>query len=125
MHWYLDVLRNYATFSGRAQRAEYWTFTLINTFIYVALFILDVVAGTAGEDAAAGLGVISMLYCLAVFLPCLALLIRRLHDTNKSGWWFWLSLIPFVGGLILLIFMVTDSTPGDNDYGPNPKGVTA
>jgi len=125
MHWYLDVLRNYATFSGRAQRAEYWIFTLINTFIYVALLILDVVAGTAGEDAAAGLGVISMLYCLAVLLPCLALFIRRLHDTNKSGWWFWLCLIPFLGGLILLIFMVTDSTPGDNDYGPNPKAVTA
>ncbi len=123
MHWYLEVLKKYATFSGRASRSEYWMFLLVNVLIGVGLIVLDGVAGIVGPFEAAGMGVFSVLYHLAVVLPSLSVMVRRLHDTNRSGWWFWIVLIPFIGGIVLFVFLVTDSTPGDNNYGPNPKGV--
>lgn len=118
MKEYLDVLKKYTTFSGRARRREYWMYTLINTLILVVgswlLLLID-----------ANLTIIlAGLYMLAVLVPGLAVTVRRLHDTGRSGWWFFINFVPFVGGIILIVFMCLDSSEGDNKYGPNPKGVT-
>lgn len=122
MEWYLKVVRdNYVNFSGRAQRKEYWMFVLFNVLIIIALQIIETMVGLNVGDT----GIISTLYALAVVLPSLAVGVRRLHDTGKSGWWILLSLIPILGAIVLIIFLVIDSQPGDNKYGPNPKGVSA
>ena len=123
MNWYLDVLKKYAVFNGRARRKEYWMFFLINMAISIALIVVDSLIGTI--SASVGLGLFSGIYTLAVLVPSIAAGIRRLHDTNRSGWFMLIGLVPFVGGIILLVFLAMDSTPGDNQYGPNPKGVTA
>ncbi|AZQ75182.1 DUF805 domain-containing protein [Streptomyces abikoensis] len=118
MHWYVDVLKRYATFSGRARRPEFWMFTLINFVIGILLSIIDSALGTSP--------VLGLLYSLAVLLPGLAVAARRLHDTDRSGWWLLLSLIPFVGAIVLLVFLASDSKPHDNAYGPYvPAPATA
>lgn len=119
MNWYLEVLKNYAVFGGRARRKEYWYFILFNLLALLGLGFIDGVIGTI--DLESGMGLLSGIYSLAVLIPSIAVSVRRLHDTNRSGWWFLLYLIPFIGGLILLIFMVMDSQQSDNQYGPNPK----
>jgi uncharacterized membrane protein YhaH (DUF805 family) len=115
MKEYLDVLKKYATFSGRARRREYWMYTLVNSLIFIALWgvgmVLDFIVFVA------------WIYMLAVLVPGIAVTVRRLHDTGRSGWWFLMNLVPFVGGIVVLIFMCLDSAPGDNAYGANPKGV--
>jgi uncharacterized membrane protein YhaH (DUF805 family) len=118
MDWYLEVLKKYAVFSGRARRKEYWMFTLFNVLISIVLAIVDRVLGF-GENG--GTGPLGALYSLAVLIPSLAVSVRRLHDTGRSGWWLLLGLVPCVGFIVLLIFMVQDSQPGANEYGPNPK----
>ena len=115
MNWYLKVLKKYAVFSGRAQRKEYWMFFLFN---FIIAFVLGFVEGLAG-----GPGVLGSLYGLAVLIPGIAVSVRRLHDTNRSGWWVLISVVPLIGAIVLLIFMVEDSQPGDNRYGPNPKAA--
>ncbi len=128
MNWYVEVLKKYAQFDGRARRKEYWFFALINILISMVLgFMGGIVLGLSGHSqdptyAFLGLGLIC-LYSLAVLVPGLAVTVRRLHDTNRSGWWIFISLVPLVGGIILLIFMLQDSQLGANQYGPNPKGV--
>ncbi|MGZ5043669.1 MAG: DUF805 domain-containing protein [Methylobacter sp.] len=119
MNWYLEVLKKYAVFNGRARRKEYWYFLLISTVISIVLVLIDSVIGTLSEEA--GIGLLSGIYSLAVLIPGISVAIRRLHDTDRSGWWFLIALIPIIGGIVLLIFMVLDSAPGDNQYGPNPK----
>lgn len=133
MNDYLNVIRNhYADFRGRARRREYWMFVLINAVITVILQlpfqIQNVSAAANGETATpSGLALLSLvlsaLYGLAILLPSLAVTVRRLHDTGRSGWWSLIALVPFVGGLVLLIFTVLDGQPGTNKWGPNPKGV--
>lgn len=120
MNWYLEALRKYATFEGRARRKEYWFFILFNVLAVVVLGIIDVVLGTSSKEA--GLGLLSGIYLLAVLLPALAVTVRRLHDTDRSGWWILIEFIPLIGGLVLLIFTLLDSTPGSNRFGPSPKG---
>lgn len=111
--------KKYVTFSGRAQRAEYWTFSLVN------FVILLIVAGI-GEGANSKIATaIAGLIMLAILLPSLAVTVRRLHDTGRKGWWILINLIPYVGAIVMLVFTLFDSQPGDNKYGPNPKGVTA
>ena len=117
MHWYLDVLRKYAVFSGRARRMEYWMFVLINLIIAL---VLGAIEGLLGIQA-----VLGGLYSLAVLLPSLAVAVRRLHDTTRSGWWILINLIPLIGWIIFIIFAVQDSQPGPNQYGPNPKEAGA
>jgi uncharacterized membrane protein YhaH (DUF805 family) len=120
MDWYLDILKNkYAMFGGRARRKEYWYFVLFNLLASIALGVIDGITGTYSEDA--GLGLLGGIYALAVFIPSIAVAMRRLHDTGRSGWWLLLALIPILGFLVLLVFMLLDSEPGDNQYGPNPK----
>jgi uncharacterized membrane protein YhaH (DUF805 family) len=123
MNWYLKVLKQYADFSGRARRKEYWMFALFNSIFTIIAMILDNVLGlTAGELP---YGVFYFLYSLAVLIPGLAVAVRRLHDVGKSGWMILISLIPIIGAIWLLVLMVTDSNPGENQYGLNPKEVTA
>ena len=122
MNWYLKVFKQYADFSGRARRKEYWMFALFNLIFIIVAMILDNVLGlTAGELP---YGAFYFLYVLVVLIPGLAVAVRRLHDVVKSGWMILISLIPIIGAIWLLVLTVTDSKPGENQYGPNPKEVT-
>ena len=109
------VIGNYAGFSGRARRSEYWYWSLATLLGYLVAVVLSALAKP--------FGVLAALFYLAILVPSLAVAVRRLHDTGKSGWFFLLALIPLVGGIVLFVFFVTDSAPGENRYGPNPKGV--
>ncbi|MEN8138383.1 MAG: DUF805 domain-containing protein [Bacteroidota bacterium] len=119
MNWYLQVLQKYATFSGRARRSEYWMFMLFNMIFAIAAMVLDNVLGIAHEIT--NYGPIYGLYALGMFIPGLAVTVRRLHDVGKSGWMFLIAFIPFIGAIYLLVLVVSDSKPGRNEYGPNPK----
>ena len=115
MNWYLDVLKKYAVFDGRASRQEFWMFTLFNIIISVVLAVIGVIIDFP---------YLSTLYSLAVLLPTLGVGVRRLHDTGRSGWWYLISFVPLIGIIVLIIFWAQDSQPGDNKYGPNPKGMS-
>lgn len=122
MNWFLVALKKYATFSGRAQRAEYWYFILFYILIFVGLSIIDGIIGAFSAEA--GIGLLSGLYSLAILIPSLAVGARRLHDTGRSGWWLLIGIIPLIGPIILIVFFVQDSMSGDNLYGSNPKAMT-
>ncbi|MBK8465577.1 MAG: DUF805 domain-containing protein [Chloracidobacterium sp.] len=119
MNWYLGVLKKYAVFSGRARRKEYWIFALFNLIFVVVAVIIDNVLGLTIEDV--GYGPVYILYALATFVPSLAVTVRRLHDTGKSGWFILVALIPCVGGIALLVFGLTPGDVGANEYGEDPK----
>jgi uncharacterized membrane protein YhaH (DUF805 family) len=108
-NWKLVVLQRYAKFDGRAGRAEFWWFVLANVLVYVALMIL---MGIADIFFILYLG-----YAIATIVPSIAVAIRRLHDTDKSGWFLLLGLIPFVGAIILIVFYAMEGTPGPNNFG--------
>ena len=112
MEWYLKVLKNYVGFQGRARRKEYWMFTLFSIIVSVILSIVENIIGLTS--------VLTTLYSLAVLLPSLAVAVRRLHDTGRSGWWLLIALIPFIGAIVLLVFVCEDSKE-NNRYGSNPK----
>ncbi len=119
MKYFLYCLQHYAEFNGRARRSEYWYFVLFNLVIsFVIGFTFGVIAGLLDMPALANL---AYLWSLAMFIPGLAVSVRRLHDIGRSGWWLFLSLIPLVGAIILIIWYCTDSQPGANQYGSNPK----
>jgi|TARA_B110000305_G_scaffold239365_1_gene306946 uncharacterized membrane protein YhaH (DUF805 family) len=122
MNWYLKVLKEYANFNGRARRKEYWMFTLFNIIFGGIAMILDSVFGIAIEGV--GYGPLYGVYVLVLFIPGLAVAVRRLHDIGKSGWMILIALIPVIGAIWILVLMVTDSNPGENLYGVNPKEVT-
>jgi uncharacterized membrane protein YhaH (DUF805 family) len=107
-----SVFSKYVVFSGRARRSEFWWFALFS-------FILYVIAGII--DAAIGSSVLGVIVALALLLPSLAVTVRRLHDTGRSGWWILIGLIPLIGAIVLLVFECQDSQPGTNAYGPSPK----
>ncbi len=116
MNWYFEVLKKYAVFSGRARRKEYWMFFLFNIIIFIALGVIE---GITGINS-----VLTLCYMLAILLPGLAVSVRRLHDTGKSGWWLLIGIVPLIG-IVILVFLVQDSQAGDNQYGPNPKAAAA
>jgi uncharacterized membrane protein YhaH (DUF805 family) len=129
MSWYIKVLKNYAVFSGRARRKEYWWFYLFN---FIFILVLDLIGIFIIGPQIHGLilpiiyrliiiSSLTIIYELAVIVPAIAVGVRRLHDTNRSGWWYFISLVPLVGGIVLLVFLAMDSQPGENRYGPNPK----
>ena len=128
MEWYLKVVRdNYANFNGRARRKEYWMFVLFNM---IAGFILSVLDNLLGLDfkigsgyyeTSSGYGWISVTYMLAIILPSLSVLVRRLHDIGKSGWFMLITFIPFIGGIWILVLLCTDGEKVENIYGPSPK----
>lgn len=124
MKWYLKVVRdNYANFEGRARREEYWMFTLFNTLFIIALAIISGFLASLADTPA--LMFIYMIYALGVFIPGLAVAVRRLHDTGKSGWYYLVSLIPFIGGIWLIVLLVTEGDKGANEYGTDPKAPNA
>ncbi len=121
MNWYLEVLKKYAVFSGRARRKEYWYFSLFNLLITIVLWVIDSMTGTLIAEA--NIGLLGGIYALAILIPFLAVSVRRLHDTDRSGWWLLIILIPLIGAIVILVFMVQDSKPNENQYGSNPKGA--
>jgi uncharacterized membrane protein YhaH (DUF805 family) len=125
MNYFLDVIKNhYVDFKGRARRKEYWMYTLFNFLAILIFYALFFAAAYSQQQTLMYIiSGILWLYCLGLILPSLGVAIRRLHDIGKSGWWLFVSLIPAVGGIILLVFSCTDSVPGNNEYGPNPKGI--
>ena len=123
MTWYLEALKKYAVFNGRARRKEYWYFLLFNIIISIVLAVIDAVIGTFSTEV--GIGLLGGIFGLALLIPSIAVGVRRLHDTDRSGWWWLLYLIPLIGGIVLLVFLVQDSTPGENRYGSNPKSAAA
>lgn len=140
MNEFLKVItKNYANFSGRARRREFWMFTLINTIILFVLYLpafiplMSMFAQAEMGATPADLSTIPLvaqiflglyfLYSLALFVPTLAVSIRRLHDSGKTGWMYLVTLIPLIGSLLLLYFLVQDSEVGSNKWGPNPKNI--
>lgn len=109
MDYFIGALKKYADFSGRARRKEYWMFILIYIIINVVLAVL-------------GLNVISMLVGLGLLIPSISIAARRLHDTGRSGWWQLIALLPLIGFIVLIVFLVQDGQE-TNDYGVNPKFV--
>ena len=133
MNWYLEVLKKYAVFEGRARRKEYWFFVLFNILISIVLAFIDQLTGnvdaevglgilTGNVDAETGIGILSGIYALGVAIPGIAVSVRRLHDTGRSGWWLLITFVPVIGALVFFYFMVLDSDPERNEYGPSPKG---
>ena len=110
-----SVFSKYATFSGRARRSEYWYFVLLTIIVSAVLSVLGAVIGNIAS-------LISGIWGLAILVPTLAVTWRRLHDIGKGGIWILIALVPLVGEIILLVFLCKDSQPGENQYGPNPKG---
>ena len=128
MEWMLMPLRRYADFEGRSRRMEFWMFQIFQMLVFgVAAVIFVALAAIAGNGAVAEvigglLVILIVLIAIALFIPALAVTVRRLHDQGKSGWWYLISFIPF-GSIILLVFMFIDGDQGPNEYGPDPKGT--
>ncbi|HEV2133005.1 MAG TPA: DUF805 domain-containing protein [Terracidiphilus sp.] len=124
MEWYLRVWQRYAEFTGRSRRMEYWMFTLIHSIIILVLCL-----GITGFGilklpfVGAASGLIAAAYSLAALIPCFAVTVRRLHDTDKSGWWILICLVPVIGSIALLVMTVLDGTRGANQYGADPKAT--
>jgi uncharacterized membrane protein YhaH (DUF805 family) len=117
MQWYLEAIKNYANFKGRARRKEYWLFNLFNILIVGTLYIV----GSAMESLL--LFVVILIYYFFMLIPTISVTVRRLHDIGYSGWMYLVNFIPLVGGIILLVFTCLDSDANDNKYGANPKGL--
>jgi len=116
MKYYTKALENYATFRGRASRKEFWMFQLFNLII---ISILILVVGP-GIEHGSGIGLFAQLYCLFIFLPTLSIIVRRLHDTGRTGWLYFTSFVPVIGGLIIIWFMLLKGNKGSNKYGDDP-----
>ena len=121
MEWMMMPLRRYADFSGRSRRKEYWMFVLGVVIVAVIIGIIEGVLGLTGMIGP--YGPLSLLLLLAIFIPAIAVQVRRFHDQDKTGWFVLLGFIPIVGGIIVLVFMCLEGTPGPNQYGEDPKGA--
>ncbi|MFJ9814242.1 DUF805 domain-containing protein [Streptomyces sp. NPDC101151] len=115
MSWFIEALKKYAVFSGRARRKEYWLFMLFTWLIYI---VLVAIGAAAHVPYLVGIAVVFL-------LPALAVTVRRLHDTGRSGWWILIGIVPLIGSIMLLVFYCSDSEAGANKYGPNPKETPA
>lgn len=114
MSWYLQAIKNYCNFSGRARRQEYWMFVLFNTVFTLVLSVIDSLIGVK---------ILSSIYSLFILLPDLSIQFRRLHDVDKSAWWLFIAFVPIVGAIILFVFSVKPGTIGTNRYGEDPKAT--
>ncbi|HEX7709985.1 MAG TPA: DUF805 domain-containing protein [Sphingomonadaceae bacterium] len=132
MQWMFLPYKRYFDFSGRSRRMEYWMFALL-WFIIGVIFDIGVFASMPSAEAMqagvapAGLGigaVIFGIFAAASLIPAIAVTVRRLHDTDRSGWWWFIQLIPLIGAIVMLVFMLLDGTPGPNRFGPDPKSRT-
>ncbi len=115
MTWYILALKKYAIFNGRSRRLEYWMFSLVSVLIGIGLGGAEFWIGTPPR--------LSLIYGLAVLIPALSVTVRRLHDTDHSGWWLLINLVPVIGALVLLVFMLMEGKRDRNQYGPDPKGL--
>jgi uncharacterized membrane protein YhaH (DUF805 family) len=113
MHWYLEALRKYTDFNGRARRKEFWYFNLFHVLVVLGLMAVDSAAGLGGF--------LFVIYPVAVVIPAIAVGVRRLHDTGRGAGWLLIGFIPVVGTIALVIFLLQDSQPHTNSYGPNPE----
>jgi len=125
MEWYLMVWKKYAQFTGRSRRKELWMFFLFNMIIATALYVCGMATREQSSSLSGVFFVLYFVYALAALVPGWAVGARRLHDIGKSGWWWLIVFIPFVGAIVLIVFWVTDGQPGDNQYGSSPKGPTS
>ena len=127
MKWYLKVMQeNYANFDGRARRKEYWMFILIYMIVIIIAMVLDGALGLGfdmGYGVTAPYGWIYSIVALVHLIPAWGVLVRRLHDVGKSGWFMLISLVPIIGGIWLLVLLCTDGDSSENAYGPSPKSV--
>ncbi|HZX07636.1 DUF805 domain-containing protein [Kribbella sp.] len=121
MQWYIDVLKKYLVFDGRARRKEYWMFVLFSAIASIILSIIDRVLGTTYNNGTSG--ILQTIYGLAVLLPTIGVAIRRMHDTNRSGWWILINLIPCIGWIWFIVLAAQEGTAGQNQYGQDPKGA--
>lgn len=118
MNYFIEgITTKYADFSGRARRKEYWMFALFYVLLYT---IISIVANVLPESVGS---LVLLVFVLGLFIPCLSALVRRLHDTGRSGWWILLQIIPIIGPIVIFIFCVLDGEPTENEYGPNPKAT--
>ena len=117
---YSEPYRKFGTLSGRATRPEYWTFTLVNALLASVTNGVDTALGWYSNDS--GLGVLTVLLSLALLIPSIALTVRRLHDCNLRGGWYFVVMVPFFGPLWLFLQMLIPGTHGENRFGPDPKG---
>jgi uncharacterized membrane protein YhaH (DUF805 family) len=113
MHWYLEAFKKYADFSGRARRKELWYFLLFHMLVVLGLLVVDTAMKLDG--------LLPVIYAVAAIIPAVAVSVRRLHDTGRSAGWLLIGFIPVVGTIVLLIFLLGDSQPHINNYGPSPK----
>jgi len=113
MNYFIRALKKFADFSGRDSRKEYWMFFLFYLLFYIGFVVIDVILGTQ---------LLSIIFSLVLLIPSLSIGARRLHDTSRSGWWQLIAIIPILGIIILIIFLVQDSH-GANDYGVSPKAI--
>ena len=126
MNYYLEALKKYAVFHGRAHRAEFWWFVLFNAIFSFALNItFGARVGVPEESvsSASPLAILPAIYGLAVLLPAIGVSIRRLHDTNRSGWWLLIALFPIVGAIVLIVFYAQAGDAGENQFGADPKAA--
>jgi uncharacterized membrane protein YhaH (DUF805 family) len=123
MKWFVKCMKQYAVFSGRARRTEFWMFALFNFIFAMIASIIDTAIGS--KLGILQFGIFYLIYSLAVLIPGLAVSVRRLHDIGKSGWMVLINLIPLIGLIWFIVLTVKDSQPGENQYGPNPKEMTA
>lgn len=123
MEWMTLPLKRYADFQGRSRRKEYWMFILLIVVVAVVLSIVEGILGLSGMVGGV-YGPITTLFLLAIIIPSLAVQVRRFHDQDKSGWFVLIGLIPLIGGLIVLVFMCLEGTPGPNRFGDDPKGAS-
>ena len=118
---------NYTNFKGRARRSEYWFIQLFLLATNIAVAVIDLALMNGDVErfiANGGGGIVGLIWILATIVPALAVLIRRLHDTNRSGWWALIGLVPLAGAIVLLVFTVEDSNKGVNKYGASPKAAS-
>lgn len=121
MKWFVSVARNFS-FSGRARRREYWMFVLFVVLIEIILGVVDHALGTRSEEG--GIGFLGGIFALGILIQSIAVAVRRLHDTGRSGWWILINLLPILGSIVWLILMLLEGEPRDNRYGPDPKRAT-
>jgi uncharacterized membrane protein YhaH (DUF805 family) len=122
VEWMILPLKRYADFEGRSRRKEYWMFVLGLVIVAVAVTLIELLLGLEGS-VAGSYGPLTLLLFLAVFIPGIAVQVRRFHDQDKSGWFVLIGLIPFIGSLIVFVFMLLEGTRGPNRFGPDPKGT--
>lgn len=125
MNWYIEVIKKYAVFSGRASRKEYWTFFLINAIISMAIKYLEKMLGLSMVELSPNLnvGIFHAIYLLWIFIPSIAVMVRRLHDIDRKGEWVFIAILPIIGWIWVFILVAKEGDVAENKYGPVPSTI--